>query len=521
MRGSGLFLLLFIISFFFSCNNEEKEKTKPASKKKNSLLTEFNNTINKVKNIDSLYYLTDKYEQQFISKKVPNETLARFYYIAANKFYVYSKYEVSKEYFKKAEQTYSLADDTLMSIKMRGNQAVLLDLQGRYKEAVRIFLDIAGYFKRTSDTLPLAFAYSNLGVIYEELKNPEKAIAYGKQALELKRAVGDTLHMASNLNNIGVNYDELLKNPDSAIYYYQQAFEIYKKYNKTDDYATVLNNLGRMYLEKEEFQKATDNFDEAFIIFDSLGMENDKAAVLRNQGELFFYQGKIKPALKKMQESYNLYKESGKNQGLLETTELLSKIYMAEGSYGNAASMMQQFNLLKDTLLNSENQAVIAEMETKYQVKEKNRTIQMLRLQDQLHTKKIRMQELFIIFLIVVFFLIVILFYSHHKRALLSQQKLRLELQNYLLRLSEMQNKLENHKKDDCNKQTDFNQLKKFNLSKQEMKVIALIAEGYKNAEIAEKLFVSQNTVKTHIKNIYSKLDVKNRVEALKKVKVN
>jgi ATP/maltotriose-dependent transcriptional regulator MalT len=517
MRGSGYFLTVIILLFFFSCTREEQTKSSRTPTEKNSLSDEFNHIINRVNNIDSLYYLTDKYERELIKKKASPQTLARFYQKAAGKFYVRSKYEISKEYFQKSEQAYQKAGDTLMTIKMRGNQAVLLDLQGHYQEAVKIFLDIAAYFKKNNDTLPLAYAYSNIGVIYEELKNPEKAIAYGKKALELKRKAGDTLHMASNLNNIGVNYDELLNNPDSAIYYYQQAFIIYKKFNKVDNYATVLNNLGRMYLEKEEYQKAAASFNEAFQIFDSLEMVNDKAAVLRNQGELLFYQGKINPALDKMQQAYKLYKESGASQGLLETTGLLSKIYMAEGNYGNAANMLQQYNNLKDTLLNTETRTIIAEMETKYQVKEKNNIIRMLQLQDQLHTKQIRIQTLFITFLIIVFLLSAVLYFSHHKRTTLKQQKLRLELQNYLLRMNEMQNKLENQK-EDCGKHSGMEQLEKFNLSKQEMKVISLIAEGYKNAEIAEKLFISQNTVKTHIKNIYSKLDVKNRVEALKKV---
>ncbi len=489
----------------------------PSKKEKNPLLANFNHSIAKINNIDSLYYLTDKFEQKLSSKNSSQKVMAEFYHKAAGKFYAHSKYEISKEYFIKAEQAYLQAGDTLMSVKMKGNQAVLMDLQGEYKNAIKILLDISDYFIKTNDTLPLAFAYSNIGVIYEELSNPEKAIYYGKKALELKRQAGDTLHMASNLNNIGVNFDELLHNPDSAIYYYQQAFDIYKKYGKIDNYATVLNNLGRMYLQKEEYGKAAKNFAEAYHVFDSLNSSNDMAAVLRNQGELLFYQGKIKTALKKMKKAYHLFEISGASKGLVETAELLSKIYMADGNYGEAAIMMQQYNNLKDTLLNSENQAIIAEMETKYQVKEKNKTIHLLKLQDQLHTKQIRIQMLFIGLMIIVVALLVLIFILHTKRTNLKQQKLRLELQNYLLRFNEMQNKLEN-KKGDCGEQANFGKLENFNLSKQEMKVIKLIAEGYKNAEIAEKLFISQNTVKTHIKNIYSKLDVKNRVEALKKI---
>jgi ATP/maltotriose-dependent transcriptional regulator MalT len=62
--------------------------------------------------------------------------------------------------------------------------------------------------------------------------------------------------------------------------------------------------------------------------------------------------------------------------------------------------------------------------------------------------------------------------------------------------------------------------LKQFGLSGRESEVLKLISQGYRNSEIAEKLCVSHNTVKTHIRNIYIKLRVRNRVEALNKVDI-
>ncbi|AIQ23056.1 LuxR C-terminal-related transcriptional regulator [Paenibacillus sp. FSL H7-0737] len=52
-------------------------------------------------------------------------------------------------------------------------------------------------------------------------------------------------------------------------------------------------------------------------------------------------------------------------------------------------------------------------------------------------------------------------------------------------------------------------------LTEQEMKVLHLIASGLSNKEIADKLFVTGETVKFHIKNMYRKLGVNNRVQAL------
>jgi len=50
-------------------------------------------------------------------------------------------------------------------------------------------------------------------------------------------------------------------------------------------------------------------------------------------------------------------------------------------------------------------------------------------------------------------------------------------------------------------------------LSEQEQRILRLLAAGHSNAEIAEALFISVNTVKTHVKNIYGKLGVGSRAE--------
>jgi len=56
-------------------------------------------------------------------------------------------------------------------------------------------------------------------------------------------------------------------------------------------------------------------------------------------------------------------------------------------------------------------------------------------------------------------------------------------------------------------------------LSKRELEILSLLAEGHSNQEIASKLFVSLSTVKTHIQNLFEKLDVRRRTQAVEKAK--
>lgn len=55
-------------------------------------------------------------------------------------------------------------------------------------------------------------------------------------------------------------------------------------------------------------------------------------------------------------------------------------------------------------------------------------------------------------------------------------------------------------------------------LSMREKEILSLLSEGYRYKEIAQKIFLSTETVRTHIRNIYEKLQVNSRTDALNKV---
>ena len=63
--------------------------------------------------------------------------------------------------------------------------------------------------------------------------------------------------------------------------------------------------------------------------------------------------------------------------------------------------------------------------------------------------------------------------------------------------------------------ENDFTGQNKFNLSPRELEVLHLIAKGMSYQEIADHLSVSLSTVKTHSSNIFSKMDVQRRTQAV------
>lgn len=62
-------------------------------------------------------------------------------------------------------------------------------------------------------------------------------------------------------------------------------------------------------------------------------------------------------------------------------------------------------------------------------------------------------------------------------------------------------------------------ELSSLGLSRRELEVLQLMAEGLSNEEIGRRLFVSLNTIKTHSSRIFEKMDVQRRTQAIEKAK--
>ncbi len=76
-------------------------------------------------------------------------------------------------------------------------------------------------------------------------------------------------------------------------------------------------------------------------------------------------------------------------------------------------------------------------------------------------------------------------------------------------------NKKSLHKKQYPTTEIDFKKVDELELSKREYEVLKEVAAGLSNKEIAEKLFLSESTIKTHVSNVLVKLDAKRRTHAI------
>ena len=76
-------------------------------------------------------------------------------------------------------------------------------------------------------------------------------------------------------------------------------------------------------------------------------------------------------------------------------------------------------------------------------------------------------------------------------------------------------NKKSLRKQEQASVEIDFKRIKKLEISEREYEVLQKISEGLSNKEIAEQLFVSESTVKTHVSSLLLKLNAKRRTQAI------
>jgi len=80
-------------------------------------------------------------------------------------------------------------------------------------------------------------------------------------------------------------------------------------------------------------------------------------------------------------------------------------------------------------------------------------------------------------------------------------------------------NKKSLHKSGTTIANINHQKIKELDISNREYEVLQKIAEGLSNKEIAERLFLSESTIKTHVSNLLVKLNAKRRTQAVQKAK--
>ena len=186
------------------------------------------------------------------------------------------------------------------------------------------------------------------------------------------------------------------------------------------------------------------------------------------------------------------------------------------------------YNELNQKILDVEKVKAIAELETKYQTEKKEKELIVKEQSIELLKKEQKIKNYTLYGLVTGFSMLTIIaflwFRIYNQKKKEKEIKSQHQVEMYMKEIDVLQeniNRLVTESPIQINAaiiNENINQYLATPLSDRELEVLKELAQKKTNKEIANSLFVSINTIKTHLLSIYEKLDVKNRNQAIKKV---
>lgn len=399
----------------------------------------------------------------------------------------------------------------------------------RYEEALNAYIESLNIREASEKEDPsaenkklVAQSLNNIAIINRITGNFEEAIKNYERSLEIKKDLQDFTGQMTTLTNMGVVYQTQEKYED-ALDIFTATFRLAEEHGEADQMSYCLNNLGITYKSLEQYDKAEAQFNTVLNFAREKQLRHEEAVAYVNLAALYYDLEAYEQSIESAKMCYDISSEIGYPKGVETALQQLSSSYEALGRFQEALDHHRQYVLIKDSLLNDANTKKILELSAKYDAERKENKIEQLNAEKTLDQSRIAGRNYLILALGIGILLVIILglFVIRNiriKRKTAEERAAR-EIEKHLneidLLRANIQNQLDQTEKFKVGiSRTELNAYLLNPLSERELEVMYLLADGKSNKEIAEELFVSVNTIKTHVLRIYEKLDVQNRTQA-------
>jgi len=362
---------------------------------------------------------------------------------------------------------------------------------------------------------------NNLATLYMDMGDYEEALNYYNQCVSLNIDLDKQKSLATNYNNIALVYRKK-ENYKQSILYANKSLNIAQKLNNKRLLSNVYSNLGSAYEALNYLDSTQLYYEKCYQLRKSLKNNRGLAMIAGKLGQLFFKTKNYKQANQLALEALKIGNEWQYLNETKEAYKLLYQINKQKHSNQLALDYYEKYKTIEDSLNSIENRDALvkSKFEFEYNQKqlvdslEKEKIItnnQFLTEQNKLKEDKIIAKNIGLGFLILVVILLILFLIVLRKHNTVKTEKLRTEIKLRLSQTHQLKNEL---LKSQEKKSTAVNVVLHEKLSEREQEVLDLLILGLSNKEIASKLFLSVNTIKTHILSLYHKLDVKNRTQA-------
>ncbi len=427
----------------------------------------------------------------------------------------------SVEYYKRALGFLEKSTDTLLKTICLNNLGVSLRKINDEKAAYNYYMIALDLAKKSHNEKQAARILNGIGNVFVNTEEYKKALYYFKKSLALELKNKNIKGQEYNYANIGEVFI-YTKQYDSAEYYLKKSLDIARLIYRPNPPAIEYNLMAFLYKNKGDYLKAIYYYDKAIPIFDSLNIKRYLANSYINRGLSKLNFNKYQEAYKDINKGLKIAKEIKSKENTSLGYNALVSYYVKQNNYKKALDAHIMAKTFHDSIVNMTTKNTIISTQILYETKEKDEQIKRLANEKELEkaasARNFRMMIGIAVFSFILIIFLYLYFSLRRKNKDLELEQKNSEIHSYVLKIKDLEQKMNS----EGNQKIDIDaKLKKMDLTKREIDVLKHIAEGLTNDEIANKMFISKNTVKSHIKNIYLKLDVKNRIQVIKKLQGN
>ena len=308
-------------------------------------------------------------------------------------YYYQANYEKATYYFNESAKIKALTGDSIGAAQSLNNTGIMYDIAGDPSNAIKMYLEALGIYESMNNRDMMMGTYQNVSLIYKGQGNYDEAINYLNQALDIALDLNDKNALATCYDNLGIIYDS-----DKE---YIKAFEFFKLALKKGEevgnelsIARSCTNLAINLEFQNEFELALEYHLRALEIKEKTENLASLAIAQIGIGGLYRKLGEYAKSIEYFSSGIENAKTSGYVQYIQDGHNGLSRSFFAIGKYKNAYYHLEQFMLLKDSVLNEDNSRMITEMESKYQNEKKELEIEKLEAKNQLKEEEIARQEI-------------------------------------------------------------------------------------------------------------------------------
>lgn len=293
-----------------------------------------------------------------------------------------------------------------LAAKLSSRVGVAYDLKGEPEQALPYFMQAIAIQKRINDSSELSFSYNNLGLMYYAQYNYTPALKYLRLSLEIDRKQDNKEGMAGSLINTGIVLT-YLDSMATSLELYNEALDLYRELNDSTGIMSCYSNIGKVYYHEKKYDAALKNYLIVQQYYESKkGTEETLSSSYNSLANTYSKMGNYQLALDYAFKDLAICFKANLRQRRQFAYETINEIYAAQGEYKKAHEYLRRYTDLRDSLLNESRASILEEMQTKYEVAEKNNELSTLKLEKQTETERKNRYRLYMYIAIAVFILV-------------------------------------------------------------------------------------------------------------------